>query len=85
MIGTDRRVQNEMRTKRDPKSIEGIYKPPKDIRRTAYIKNMEEFKRIYYHSIRNPSNFWAEEAEKLHWSRMTLYRKMTKYDISTSQ
>ena len=27
----------------------------------------------------------SKAAQKLHWSRMTLYRKMAKYDISTSQ
>jgi transcriptional regulator of acetoin/glycerol metabolism len=27
----------------------------------------------------------SKAAQKLHWSRMTLYRKMAKYHISTSQ
>jgi len=44
-----------------------VFPPPQNISKTAYIKNMEEYKRIYNDSISDPEKFWAELAEQLYW------------------
>ena len=38
--------------------------------KTAYIKDRAEYDRLYKHSIENPDEFWAEQAEKyLSWEK----------------
>jgi acetyl-CoA synthetase len=46
-----------------------VFPPPSNISKNAYIKNMEEYKRIYSNSISNPEKFWAELADQLYWYR----------------
>ncbi len=44
-----------------------IFYPPKDFSKKAYIKNMQEYEKLYKQSIKNPEAFWAEKASQLHW------------------
>ncbi len=44
-----------------------VFAPPKEFRKKAYIKSMDEYKKIYNKSIKNPEMFWAECAKQLHW------------------
>ena len=44
-----------------------VFPPPKELSEKAYIKSMEEYKRIYKESIENPEKFWGELAEQLDW------------------
>lgn len=41
--------------------------PSDEFRKNAYIKSEEEYSEIYKKSIEDPSGFWAEKAEQLHW------------------
>jgi acetyl-CoA synthetase len=41
--------------------------PPASFSEKAYVKNEEEYKKIYEHSIKDPEGFWAEKAKELHW------------------
>ena len=44
-----------------------VFKPSKEFSKKANIKSMQEYKKIYEESIRDPEKFWAEKATKLHW------------------
>lgn len=44
-----------------------IFYPSKDFSKKAHIKNMQEYKKIYNYSIKNPEAFWAEKAGQLGW------------------
>ena len=41
--------------------------PSKEFQKKAYIKNPDEYQRIYKKSIINPKEFWEEKAEQLDW------------------
>jgi len=44
-----------------------VFYPSKKFSKQAHIKSMEEYKKIYEKSIKNPENFWAEKASQLDW------------------
>lgn len=41
--------------------------PPKEFSEKAYVKSLDEYKKLYEESIKDPEAFWAKEAEELHW------------------
>jgi acetyl-CoA synthetase len=57
----------------DNKNIEShliekrIFKPSKDFAKTARIKSLEQYGRMYRESISQPAKFWAREAAELSW------------------
>jgi len=44
-----------------------VFNPPDEISKKAYIKSLDEYKRIYQRSIDDPEGFWGEMAEQLDW------------------
>jgi acetyl-CoA synthetase len=46
-----------------------VFNPPKDFARKAYIQNLDEYKKIYESSIKDPASFWAEKADQIYWFR----------------
>jgi acetyl-CoA synthetase len=50
-----------------------IFYPPKELAKKAYVKSMEEYKKIYKRSIDDPEGFWGEMAQQLDW-----YKKWNK-------
>ena len=44
-----------------------IFYPPEELSRKAYIKSLEEYKRIYQRSLDEPEGFWGEAAQQLDW------------------
>jgi acetyl-CoA synthetase len=44
-----------------------ILKPPKDFAKGARIKSLEQYRRMYRESIRQPAKFWGREANELAW------------------
>jgi acetyl-CoA synthetase len=44
-----------------------VFPPPKELSDKAYIKNLDEYRKIYKQSIEDPEKFWAEKAEQLAW------------------
>jgi acetyl-CoA synthetase len=45
------------------------FSPPKQFVERAYIKSMDEYKRMYQRSIDDPEGFWSEMAEGFHWEK----------------
>ena len=44
-----------------------VFYPPKEISEKAYIKSLDEYKKIYQRSIDDPEGFWGELGEQLDW------------------
>lgn len=44
-----------------------VFNPPAELSKKAYIKSLDEYKKIYRKSIENPEKFWGEMAEQLDW------------------
>ena len=44
-----------------------IYKPSYRDSEKSHIQNMNEYKNLYDRSIKDPEDFWAEQAERLDW------------------
>ncbi len=44
-----------------------IYDPPANISETAWIKSMDQYRKMYERSIKDPDGFWAEQAEQFIW------------------
>jgi acetyl-CoA synthetase len=43
------------------------FEPPEEFRRSAYIKSLEDYERIYRESVEQPEKFWGRIAGELHW------------------
>ncbi|MDP2840866.1 MAG: acetate--CoA ligase, partial [Candidatus Methanoperedens sp.] len=46
-----------------------VFSPPQEFSKKAYIKSLDEYKKIYESSIKDPASFWAEKADQLSWFR----------------
>lgn len=46
-----------------------IFNPSAEFSQKTYIKSMDEYRKIYEESIKDPVSFWAEKAEQLTWFR----------------
>jgi len=57
---TDKGMLSMMDEKRE-------FPPSKKLSENAYIKSMEEYKKVYSESIADPEKFWAGLAEQLDW------------------
>ena len=44
-----------------------VFNPPVEFSRKAYIKSLDEYKKIYQRSIDDPEGFWGEMAKQLNW------------------
>jgi acetyl-CoA synthetase len=44
-----------------------VFAPSKEVKAKAYIKSLNEYKKIYQRSIEDPEGFWGELAEQLDW------------------
>ncbi len=53
--------------KEKSKGEDQIIYPPEELSKKAYIKNMDEYKRIHDRSLNDADNFWSEMAETLDW------------------
>ncbi len=56
-----------------------VFHPPAEFSKKAYIKSMEEYKKIYEASVKDPASFWAEKADGLSWFRK--WDKVYSWDI----
>jgi len=67
-------IDSTMREKR-------IFYPPKELVENAYIKNMEEYEKLYKESVEDPEGFWGRMAqEHLSWFRK--WDKVLEWDFS---
>jgi len=43
------------------------FAPPKEFSQKAHIKSLEEYRRFYERSLKDPEGFWGEQARNLEW------------------
>lgn len=68
----------------DSVSLEGrVFSVPEKLKKTAYIRGLEEYNKIYKESIADPETFWAEKAEQLHWFKK--WDKVTDCDFENAK
>jgi len=46
-------------------SEDRLFAPPKEFSKSARIKSLSQYKKIYRESIKSPSKFWSSEAKEL--------------------
>ena len=44
-----------------------VFYPPAELAAQAYIKTMDDYKKMYKESIEDPEAFWGKMAEELDW------------------
>ena len=57
-----------------------VFPPPENIKNTAFIKTMEEYKKLYKKSVDDPDGFWAEQAKELDWFKK--WDKVSEWDFN---
>ncbi len=61
-----------------------IFQPPEAGRDQAWVKSMDEYKKAYDHSMKDPEGFWAERAEQLvTWDKK--WDKVLDYNFDTPE
>jgi len=64
-----------------PKSEEQlVYEPSDSVKTKATIKTMEEYRKLYEKSVKDPEKFWGELAEELDWKKK--WNKVLEWDFS---
>jgi acetyl-CoA synthetase len=71
-----------MEAKRNKVPVEDkqVFEPPDGITLRAYIKGLEEYKKLYERSIKDPEGFWGELAEQLDWYKR--WDKVLEWDFN---
>ncbi len=64
----------------EEKSKEQVFNPPKEFAKNAWIKSMDEYRKMYDRSIKDPNGFWAEMAESFYWKEK--WSKVRSYDFT---
>jgi acetyl-CoA synthetase len=57
-----------------------IYEPSDAVKLKAYIKNLDEYQKLYQRSANDPKGFWAECAEQLDWYKK--WDKVLEWDFN---
>ncbi len=55
------------------------FDPPAELKKNAWIKSFDEYKKMYDKSISDPDGFWGEVAEGYHWNKK--WNKVRDYDF----
>jgi len=46
-----------------------VFPPPKELSKKAYVKSMNEYKKLWERSVKDPSGFWADMATNIEWHK----------------
>ncbi len=60
-----------------------VFKPDKELSRSARISSMAQYKRMWKESVDKPATFWAREAKELHWHKR--WKSVLKWDAPDAQ
>src|SRR5712664_4345748 len=65
------------------KSGERFIHTPPEFSKKARSKSLDQYRALYDRSISNPDGFWAEQAERITWSKK--WDKVSKWDFNTAK
>ncbi|MBI4587050.1 MAG: acetate--CoA ligase [Planctomycetes bacterium] len=51
----------------EPTPAPSVFPPPPAVRERAYVKSLDEYKKLYRESVDHPEKFWGEQAKRLDW------------------
>ena len=57
-----------------------VFDPPEELKKKAYIKTMDEYRKLYKRSVDDPDGFWAEQGDLLDWDKK--WDKVSEWDFS---
>ncbi len=60
-----------------------IFPPPEELRKKAWIKSLDEYKKKWDQSVNDPEGFWLEQAKALDWYKMPT--KALEYEWNTKK
>ncbi|MDR0790933.1 MAG: acetate--CoA ligase [Methanomassiliicoccaceae archaeon] len=50
-----------------PESSKGLYVPPEEYRKTALVKSVDEYNRLYNDALKDPVAYWVKQADQIDW------------------
>ncbi|MBI4612320.1 MAG: acetate--CoA ligase [Planctomycetes bacterium] len=56
-----------------------VFPPPPEFAKKAWIRSLDEYRRMYERSVRDPEGFWSEVAEEYHWQKR--WTKVREFDF----
>ncbi|MFB3884136.1 MAG: acetate--CoA ligase [Thermodesulfobacteriota bacterium] len=56
-----------------------VFNPPDSVKLKAFIKNLDEYKKLYEKSVKDPEKFWGELADQLDWYKK--WDKVSEWDF----
>ena len=59
------------------------YVPPADLAEKAHIPSREAYQKLYESSTSNPDEFWAQQAETIHWYKK--WDKVSEYNFEAAE
>ncbi|HPM22254.1 MAG TPA: acetate--CoA ligase, partial [Phycisphaerae bacterium] len=62
----------------DSGANERVFNPPAEFAKRAHIKSLDEYRKMYERSIKDPEGFWGEVANGFHWQQK--WSKVREYD-----
>jgi acetyl-CoA synthetase len=57
-----------------------VFEPSEEIKKKAYIKSMDEYRKLYKQSVDDPDKFWGEQANLLDWYKK--WDKVSEWDFN---
>ncbi len=60
-----------------------VFKPSREFAKKARISSLEQYRRMYRESIRNPDKFWAREARELRWQKP--WKKVLQWKVPSAK
>jgi acetyl-CoA synthetase len=61
------------------KSHDEIFTPPKELAERAWIRSMDQYRKMYERSIKDPEGFWSEMAAEFFWHKK--WKKVRSFDF----
>jgi acetyl-CoA synthetase len=59
---------------------EQVFEPSDSVKMKAFVKSLDEYRKLYQKSINDPEKFWAELAEQLDWYKK--WNKVFEWDLN---
>lgn len=67
----------------EPNAGKAMYPPSREFSQQAHIKSLEEYRRLYERSLKEPEAFWGEVAEQSHFFKK--WDRVLKWDLPFAQ
>lgn len=63
-----------------------LYEPNQEISDEAYVRSMDQYKKMYEQSMSNPTRFWGDVANQFHWeTKATNPDEICEYNFDISK